>query len=195
MHINIKHLFMAVAAGYGLFASSAQACKLSVPLKQNATPMAVIPAAPAANPANSASDDNDDRRHPHNPAIVGMWLSEFIGQEGTDLAFDSFYADGNELLVDQSDPRTDNVCTGVWEQTGPRTYTVNHPSWDFDTNGNLVAIVVFIETITLDRKGNSFTGTETITAYDPSDLTLTTILGQSSGTLKGTRITANSQPL
>jgi hypothetical protein len=192
MQINIKHLLFVGAAAYGLFASSAQGCRLGTPSKHTATAMAANPAT-TVNPANSASDD-DDKGRGHNPSIVGLWLTQSIGPGGG-LGFDSFYADGNELLVDQSDPRTDNVCNGVWEKTGPLTYTVNHPSWYYDTNGNLLAIVVLIDTITLDRNGNSFTGSYTATAYDPSDPTLTTILGQDSGTLKGTRITANSHPL
>jgi hypothetical protein len=192
MQINIKHFVFFATISLALIAPSAQGCKLGIPSKlagaNRATPAASIDL------ANTLPAD-DDKTPPQGAKIVGMWLAEFIAPEGTDLGFDSFYADGNELLVDQSDPRTDNVCTGVWEETGPLTYKLNHPSWDFDTNGNLVALVVFSETITLDRTGNRYTGTYSVTAYDPSDPTLTTILGQGGGTLKGTRITAHSKPL
>jgi hypothetical protein len=108
------------------------------------------------------------------------------------VGFETIYADGNELLIDNSAPATDNVCSGVWERTGPRTYTINHPSWDFDLAGNLTGIVVLTETITVDARGNKYTGSGTVTVYDP---TLSTILYQVSGTLTGTRITVRSKPL
>ncbi|MBV9158555.1 MAG: hypothetical protein JO097_20015 [Acidobacteriaceae bacterium] len=134
-----------------------------------------------------------DHERPHEATAVGLWESTFTGEDGsTYVGFESIYADGNELLIDNSAPATDNVCSGVWEQTGFRTYTINHPSWDFDTSGNLIGIVVITETITVEARGNKYTGNGTVTVYDP---TLTTIVYQVSGTLTATRITVRSNPL
>lgn len=134
-----------------------------------------------------------DNLRPHDPTAVGLWESTFAGEDGsTYVGFETIYADGNELLIDNSAPATDNVCSGVWEQTGPRTYKINHPSWDFDLSGNLIGVVVLTETITIHEKGNKYEGTATVTVYDP---TVSTIVYQVSGTLIGARITAQSTPL
>jgi hypothetical protein len=114
------------------------------------------------------------------------------GRTGPFVGFETIYADGNELLIDNSAPATDNVCSGAWEQTGPRTFTINHPSWDFDASGNLISIVVLLETITVDPHGNKYTGTEMVTVYDPS---LSTIVYQVAATVTATRITVRSKPL
>lgn len=88
--------------------------------------MAVLP--------NLVSDP--DNTPAHDPTAVGLWQSKFNGADGSVfVGFETIYADGNELLIDNSAPATDNVCSGVREQTGPRTYLINHPSWDFDTSG------------------------------------------------------------
>lgn len=129
----------------------------------------------------------------HEPTAVGLWQATFNGDDGSQfVGFETIYADGNELLIDNSAPATDNVCSGVWEQTGPRSYLINHPSWDFDTSGNLIDIVVLTDTITVDPRGNKYSGTETVTVYDP---TLTNVVYQVSGTVKATRITPRSKPL
>jgi hypothetical protein len=136
---------------------------------------------------------DSDREPDHLPTAVGLWQSTFNGNDGSQfVGFETIYADGNELLIDNSAPATDNVCSGVWEQTGPRSYLINHPSWDFDTSGNLTNVVVLTDTITVDQRGNKFTGSETVTVYDP---TLTTIVYQVSGTVTGTRINPRSKPL
>ena len=141
----------------------------------------------------SKSADHVDNAPPHEATAVGLWQSTFTGtDESTFVGFETIYADGNELLIGNNAPATDNVCAGVWEQTGPRTYTINHPSWDFDTSGNLIGIVVLIETITVDTRGNQYAGNGTVTVYDPN---LSTIIYQVSGTLTATRITARSKPL
>jgi len=173
-----------VVAVCGFLASSAQACKLGSMGNRSIT---------SAIKAPSTALPDQSRLPAHEPTPVGLWLEEFQGADGSDdKGFDTFYADGNELLIDNSAPATDNVCSGVWEQTGPLTFKVNHPSWDFDPSGNLMAVVVLTATITIDRNGNSFKGRETVVVYDP---TLTSVIYQMAGTLTGKRITVNSNPL
>ena len=183
----ISTLLLVITCG-GL-GNSAQACNLSSMLKHPATARVT---SPAATQAFNAFGNSDKLPH-HIPTPVGLWESEFSGADGSNArGFETVYADGNELLIDNSAPATDNVCSGVWEQTGPLTYKINHPSWDFDANGNLIGIVILISTINIDLNGNAFTGTATVTVYDPS---LTTVEYQTTGTLKGFRITTNSSPL
>ena len=184
MQLQITHGLLAAAWICALGASSAQACNLGAQ---------VFHPSSAATAMLSKSLIESDDAPPHEATAVGLWQSTFSGTDGsTYIGFETIYADGNELLIDNSAPSTDNVCSGVWEQTGPRTYTINHPSWDFDTSGNLIGIVVLIETFTVDAKGNKYTGTGTVTIYDPS---LSTIVYQVSGTLTATRITVSSKPL
>lgn len=184
MRPHMQHLLLAIACVCTIGIRSAQACDLAKRTTHaSSTAMAVLPSL-VSDPDNAPG---------HDPTAVGLWQSTFNGTDGSQfLGFETIYADGNELLIDNSAPATDNVCSGVWEQTGPRTYLINHPSWDFDTSGNLISIVVLTDTITVDPRGNKYSGTETVTVYDP---TLTTILYQVSGTVTATRITARSKPL
>jgi len=183
MQFEIKNVMLA-ALVCAVGARSAHACNLGVTMHHApATAMAAL----------SKSVSIADNAPPHEATAVGLWESTFNATDGsTFVGFETIYADGNELLIDNSAPATDNVCSGVWEQTGPRTYTINHPSWDFDLSGNLIGIVILTETITIDLRGNKYTGTGTVTVYDP---TLTTVVYQVSGTLTAARITARSKPL
>lgn len=184
MRWQIQHGLLAAAWICAVGANYAQACNLG-------TNMIHAPNAAMAVAAKSVSDP--DNAPPHDPTAVGLWQSTFTGADGsTFVGFETIYADGNELLIDNSAPATDNVCSGVWEQKGPRTYKIDHPSWDFDLAGNLIGIVVLAETITIDEKGNRYTGSGTVTVYDPS---LTTVVYQVSGTLAASRITVRSKPL
>jgi hypothetical protein len=70
------------------------------------------------------------------------------------------------MIIDISPPVLDNVCNGVWTQTGTFTYSLYHVSWLFDLNGNLTGTAVFRETMTLSRDGNTFTGSGTFEAFD-----------------------------
>jgi hypothetical protein len=184
MRFQLKRILLATTLVCAFAATSAQACKLGLAGKQSAAPAVRMPLTLVGDP---------DKMPPHEPTIVGLWNSEFLGADGSDFkGFDSFYIDGNELLIDNSAPATDNVCSGVWEKTGARTYVINHPSWDFDSAGNLIGIVVLSETITVDENGNRFKGSGSVTVYDP---TLSAIVYQTTGTFTGTRITAKSSPL
>jgi hypothetical protein len=184
MQSQLKHGLVAAACIWVLSAGSAQACNLGTHTFQKSN----APTAMVSNAMISAQN-----APPHEATAVGLWQSTFTGTDGSVfVGFETIYADGNELLIDNSAPATDNVCSGVWEQTGPRTYTINHPSWDFDMSGNLIGIVTLISTITVDPQGNKYTGHATVTVYDPS---LSTVVYQTTGTLSGSRITAKSSPL
>lgn len=184
MRVRTRHLCFAIVCICAMGVDSAQACARGKRIISHASTIA------AALPAFLG---DPDRAPAHNQTPVGLWQSTFNGADGSQfVGFETIYGDGNELLIDNSAPATDNVCSGVWEQTGPQTYLINHPSWDFDTSGNLISIVVLTDTITVDLKGNKYSGTETVTVYDP---TLSTIMYQVSGTVTATRITARSKPL
>jgi hypothetical protein len=125
-----------------------------------------------------------------NQAIVGLWLSTvLIGGQPVYQAFESFTSDGLEILNDNGAPQAGNVCLGVWASTGKNTLRVNHPSWNYDNNGNVTGTVVIKSQITLDSAGNSYRGTVTVDMYDLNGKRVPG--GSFSGQLVATRITAN----
>jgi hypothetical protein len=64
-------------------------------------------------------------------------------------------------------PATENFCMGVWQQTGPYTYVLNHFALSYDaTTGLLNGKVNIAETITLSPGGTKYSGTFTITEFD-----------------------------
>jgi hypothetical protein len=118
-------------------------------------------------------------------SIVGLWNLTFLsGGQVVDVAFDAWHSDGTEILNDYTNPIQGNVCLGVWEQTGPRTYKLKHPSWSFDTNGNLLGTVVIHETVTVSSGGDSFAGLYTYDVYDVAG----NLLNVYTGEVKATRI-------
>ena len=119
-----------------------------------------------------------------NSSIVGLWFIQFSsGGYIVDQAFDAWHSDGTEILNDFTDPIEDNVCLGVWSQSG-QTYKLKHPSWTFDTNGTLTGTAFIGETVTLAGDGNSFSGTYTINLYDITGKPA----GQYHGTVSATRV-------
>ncbi|HTQ58102.1 MAG TPA: hypothetical protein VMI94_26740 [Bryobacteraceae bacterium] len=115
--------------------------------------------------------------------IVGLWHAKYYsGGVEIDNAFDAWTSDGLEILNDYTDPIEDNVCLGTWTQPTPGTYKLEHPSWTFDTSGNLTGTVFILETVTVS--GDEFNGTYTINVYDTSG----NPVGSYSGTVKAVRI-------
>jgi len=119
------------------------------------------------------------------PSIVGLWNVTFSsGGEVVDVAFDAWHSDGTEILNDFTDPIEGNVCLGVWEQSGPLTYKLKHPSWSFDMNGTLLGTVVIHEVVRLSPDGNSYTGNYKYDIYDTSGA----FQEEFTGTIYATRI-------
>jgi hypothetical protein len=120
--------------------------------------------------------------------FVGLWDSKVISDgQVIDEGFDAFHSDGTEVLVDESAPATDNVCLGIWEQTGPSTIKLKHPSWYFDLNGNLLGVVIIRETLTLDPDCDSYHGASTEDIYD----THGNKIGHYTAEIRATRITVD----
>jgi hypothetical protein len=90
------------------------------------------------------------------------------------------------MLNDVSPPAEGNVCLGVWTQTGGTAYKLTHPSWTFDSNGNLTGTAQFSVTITM-TSADKFSGSYTLSYFDTTGLAL----GVYSGTLTAARILPN----
>lgn len=155
---------------------------------------------------DSAPEPNYDN-HGKAPTIVGMWKVIFAvpGANGASNLFDYGYAqwhsDKTEIFNSGGrPPSTQNFCVGVWEQTGARTYTLNHFAFNYNdgvSNGangapiyppTLVGKVNIKETVTLSEGGSKFTGTFVITEFDATGNQIFTI----SGSLQGLRVTVDT---
>jgi hypothetical protein len=133
-----------------------------------------------------ASFDNQERER--EPSIVGLWKVDVsVDGQVIDQGFDAWHADGTETLNDSVPPTTGNVCLGVWEKTGNRTYKLKHLSWNYDANGTAIGIVIIRQLVRLNRAGNAYQGTFTFGVYDLNE----TLLFQDTGKLSATRITAD----
>jgi hypothetical protein len=117
-----------------------------------------------------------------------LWRVEFVvGGVVVDSAFETFTADGNELMVDTTRPSLGNVCNGVWVRSAARTYKLKHPSFLFDANGSVTGTAIFRTELRLSRNGSSFTGTTTIDFYD----TAGKLVDTQKADVRGTRITVD----
>ena len=122
-------------------------------------------------------------------SIVGLWRVTFVANHQVyDIAFDQWHSDGTEMMNDTPPPASGNVCLGVWAKAGPQTYKLKHPFWIFDNSGNLIGEGVLREQITVDPRGNSYTGSFTFQFRDLSGHSIPG-MPDASGTLHAERIT------
>lgn len=78
---------------------------------------------------------------------------------------------------------------GVWKQTGPSTFKLNHYALSWTPDGKtFVGSANIREVVTVDEDENNYQGTFTIDQYDVSG---SVVLAHVAGTVKGTRITVN----
>jgi hypothetical protein len=132
----------------------------------------------------------------NNDPIVGMWQVTLVSQgsvgipDGTviDKGFQQWHSDGTEILNSSRAPVTQSFCLGVWKQTEPLHYKLNHFAISWDQNSNLIGPANIRERVTLHTNGNVFAGKFTIDQYDQAGNNLAHIMG----TVTGTRITPDT---
>jgi hypothetical protein len=122
--------------------------------------------------------------------IVGMW-SVTLTANGSpfDWGYQVWHDDGTEIMNSGSRaPATENFCMGVWEQTGPFSYKLNHFALSYDlSSGALNAKVNLKENVVVDAKGGTFSGPFTADIYSPTGAPVGHVAGQ----IVGQRVTAN----
>lgn len=141
--------------------------------------------APASSLLNVA-----DRSKDGDASIVGLWEFQLDGAP-PDFGTQAWHSDGTELMFSAGrNPAAGDVCQGVWRQIGPRTYSLNHIAmgWDFGYFGLRVHIHAVV---TVDRAGDTYSGTYTAAAYavtpqNPFDES--NQIGEGTGTITGTRV-------
>ena len=123
-------------------------------------------------------------------SIVGMWSVQFFaGGAMIDFGYSVWHSDGTEFLNSGGrSPATQNYCLGVWAQTGPFSYRLNHFALSYDPGGTLNGKVNIKEDVILDPKGNEFSGPFTIDVFDP---TTGAPLQHVAGRIVGRRVTVN----
>ncbi|MBV9996338.1 MAG: hypothetical protein JO127_14130 [Caulobacteraceae bacterium] len=120
--------------------------------------------------------------------IVGMWSVQFLANGGVfDTAYAQWHSDGTELMNSLGrTPASGNVCMGVWTQTGPFSYHLRHLALSFDpATGKPDHRDVISEDVTVDPRGQSFSGPFTIDAYDPKSGAQ---VAHIAGTINGQRV-------
>jgi hypothetical protein len=171
--------------------------------KNYVKPSAWNPQSGSAHFMHAALFDDDDR---DGPSIVGLWHVVFTAHTmggnpipkpypNIDNALVVFHSDKTEIMESARPPQDGNFCLGVWEKTGEHTYYVNHLPWlGNDTAnaptgiGNPTGGAQITEHVTLSDDGNSYSGTFTLTAYNPNG----TVAVSFTGVLSGTRVTAST---
>jgi hypothetical protein len=132
-----------------------------------------------------------------NASIVGLWADQFVAENspgtpnGTvvDWGYVQWHSDGTELMNSGGrSPSTGNFCMGVWAQTGPSAYKLNHYGLSYDgTSGAFNGYARINEQVTVDPSGNQYSGSFTITVTDPSGNPVATV----KGIVKAVRLTAD----
>ena len=116
-------------------------------------------------------------------SIVGVWQVSYSVSGTTVLnTIDSWNSDGNEFLSADKNPTLGNVCAGVWKTVGGRGVQLHHMGWTFDTSGNPTGTLVDDESLKLDRKRLTYTGTFDFKFYDTNGNLYKEVTGDSSAT-------------
>ncbi len=125
-------------------------------------------------------------------SIVGMWSFKMtVGSQTADFGYQQWHSDGTELMNSGGRaPASENFCMGVWRQTGPARYHLNHLALSYDpSTGTINARVNIKEDVVLDPTGSSYSGTFSIDVYDPSGTTK--VAPTTSGQVTAQRVRAN----
>ncbi|HEY2395690.1 MAG TPA: hypothetical protein VGH81_06910 [Rudaea sp.] len=127
-------------------------------------------------------------------SITGMWRFAWTAPDGSpiDWVFRAWHTDGTEITNSGGRPaKNGSFCLGVWEQHGG-AYNLNHwaIAWglppDFSDDSDLSGLVNIHETVSVDRSGNSMSGTVSLDFYAQDGTFMGHIVD---GTVAGVRIT------
>jgi hypothetical protein len=123
-------------------------------------------------------------------SIVGMWSFQMVPTAGpSDFGYQQWHSDGTELMNSGGRaPATENFCMGVWTQTAPLHYHLDHYALSYDSSGTINAKVTIKEDVTLAPNGTTYSGPFTLNVYDPNTNAL---MGQQTGQVTAQRVPAN----
>jgi hypothetical protein len=202
---SMKRTFKAVAAAFAVVALGTAFAQLA-----NAGCADFQPAKKAVSWQTPASffgglslvRTSDDGDWWHRDDIVGMWrfTMTIAGPKGPiviDDGYSQWHVDGTEIMNSGAHaPNTSNFCLGVWAQTGPGSYKLNHFPLAWDSSGTApqgpVHLVADVKLKDHDHFSGPFTldvyswdGNEIVNASGPPIAHLT-------GTFSATRVTTDT---
>ena len=100
---------------------------------QQVSPAHFVPAVYRLGDASGAFLRVNDRRD-DDESIVGLWQFRMDGPPAPDFGTQAWHSDGTELMFSAGrDPAKGDVCQGVWQKVGPRTYSLNHIAMGWTT--------------------------------------------------------------
>lgn len=132
--------------------------------------------------------------------IVGLWKFTFVSlgnlnlgiPDGAvlDAGFQTWHADGTEIMNSGRPPMTSSFCMGVWDYTASSsTYRLNHYALSWAPDGTtFIGPANIREKVSIDRSGNALSGRFSIDQYAQDGVT---DLAHLEGTLSATRITVH----
>ena len=128
-------------------------------------------------PSSESAGDNEGKS-----SMVGLWHILFTVDDQTiQEAYQLWNVGGTEVHNPNVDPRSGNVCLGVWKHAEHGAYKLAHRVWSYDTNGTFMGTIHLSETVTLGDGGNTHSGSFTLDFYDPSGNFMFEVTGNVTG--------------
>ncbi len=155
---------------------------------------AAAQASPSANSAAAKAENVFQLLEP----ITGLWKFTFTSKgnvgipDGTrlDAGFTTWNADGTEIMNSGRAPPTSNFCMGVFEHTSVYGYKLNHYALAWDPTGTVfVGPANIREQLQLNRSGNTYSGTFSLTQYAADG---STVLAYLTGVVAANRLTPDT---
>jgi len=177
MNLNFVKFAACMVLVVGVSASALASCGDSLSAMAAGAATVVSQSRPTQQDSQSSGDNAV------NSSIVGLWHIQFtVGDQTIQEAYQLWNAGGTEVHNPNVDPRTGNVCLGVWKRAAPRgTYKLAHRVWNYDASGNFLGTINLSETLTLGHGGNTHSGSFTLDFYDPSGKFLMEVDGSVTG--------------
>jgi hypothetical protein len=170
--LSVVTLFGCIALLLGLNASAFASCGDSM-AAMAAAAAAIHNQASPIQPSSPLTQDSGV-----NPSIIGFWHIRFVvGDQTIQEAYQIWNTGGTEVHNPNVDPRTGNVCLGVWTAVSPRGYKLTHRVWWYDAGGNFQGTIHLSETVALGDMGNSHGGSFKLDFYDPNNNFLFEVTG------------------
>jgi hypothetical protein len=173
--LNFVKVAACMIVVFGFSASALASCGDSLSAMASGAAAIVSQSRPMQQDSQSSED------HADNSSIVGLWHIQFtVNGQTIQEAYQLWNAGGTEVHNPNVDPRTGNVCLGVWKQASG-TYTLAHRVWNYDANGTFLGTIHLSETLTLGKGGNTHSGSFKLDFYDPNGKFLMEVTGSVTG--------------
>jgi hypothetical protein len=132
--------------------------------------------------------------------ITGLWQFTFTSKNNTgmgipdgaqlDAGFVTWNADGNEVMNSGRAPPTSSFCMGVFRHTSVYGYKLNHYALSWDRTGTVfIGPTNIREQLQLDRGGNTYSGSVSITQFASDGAT---VLAHLTCTVSAQRLTPDT---